>query len=82
MSLKNILLLTVEYSTLYFEDDYLMEVELAIHIHVDKWPMTLHETSQILAQKQTGNISEPARYSPLENIKKGDLFTLVVKTGF
>jgi hypothetical protein len=24
---------------LYFEDDYL-EVELAIHIYVDKWPMT------------------------------------------
>jgi hypothetical protein len=25
---------------LYFEDDYVMEVELAIHIYVDKWPMT------------------------------------------
>jgi hypothetical protein len=24
---------------LYFEDDYL-EAELAIHIYVDKWPMT------------------------------------------
>jgi hypothetical protein len=24
---------------LYFEDDCVMEVELAIHIHVDKWPM-------------------------------------------
>jgi hypothetical protein len=25
---------------LYFEDDCVMEVELAIHIYVDKWPMT------------------------------------------
>jgi hypothetical protein len=25
---------------LYFEDDYVLEVELTIHIYVDKWPMT------------------------------------------
>jgi hypothetical protein len=30
---------------LYFEDDYL-EVELAIHIYVDKWPMTLPSSTQ------------------------------------
>jgi hypothetical protein len=31
---------------LYFEDDYL-EVELAIHIYVDKWPMTLAPTIEV-----------------------------------
>jgi hypothetical protein len=25
---------------LYFDDDFVMEVELAIHIYVDMWPMT------------------------------------------
>jgi hypothetical protein len=32
---------------LYFEDDFVLEVELAIHIYVDKWPMTLAPTIEV-----------------------------------
>ena len=42
---------------LYFEDDYL-EVELAIHIYVDKWPMTLAPTIEVSGYTDLRSINE------------------------